>query len=174
MFYRFIIVLVLLVVTGICLAQSPPRRPIAVQTPPSVDAETLFPQSLAGLKRTKVEVTPSAAPGMPGYVAAAEYTDGLRLELRKGGAMASPERLKALSQIYKNRPKRQGQTGHEHPITLQGYQGLETYVSYNKVWLCTIILGEAGSLALTSNISEEVFRKALEELKLKELETRLH
>lgn len=172
MLYKAII---LLVVTSICvLAQSPPRRPITTQQPPSVDTEALFPQNLAGLKRTKVEVTASNAPGSPGYVAAAEYTDGLRLELRRGGYMASPERLKALSQIYKNRPERQGQTGYEHPITLQGYQGLETYVSYNKTWLCTVILGEVGSLSITSNISEEVFRKALEELKLKEMEVKLH
>lgn len=165
---------VLAVVMSMCvLAQTPPRRPVVVQEAPAVDTEALFPQSLAGIKRTKVEVTPSSVPGSPGYVAAAEYTDGLRLELRRGGAMASPERLKNLTEIYKNRPKRQGQTGYERPVTLQGYQGLETYVSYNKVWLCTIILGEAGSLALTSNISEEVFRKAVEELKLKQIEERL-
>ncbi len=164
---------VLVLVMSICVsAQTLLRRPTAQETP-TVDTEALFPQSLAGIKRTRVEVTPSSIPGSPGYVAAAEYTDGLRLELRRGGAMASPERLKALSEIYKNRPKRQGQTGYEHPVTLQGYQGLETYVSYNKVWLCTIILGEAGSLVLTSNISEEVFRKAMEELKLKQIEAQL-
>ncbi|MCS6884938.1 MAG: hypothetical protein RMM17_00640 [Acidobacteriota bacterium] len=167
------VLLILLSIASLAKAQA--RGRITLRQEPVASAgdsriaEELFPPMLAGLRRSKVEFTGSGT----GYVAAAEYTDGLRLELRKGGAMASPQQLRALAEHYKNRPTREGDVGYERPVLIQGYQSLEIYVSYSGLRLCNIILGDVGQLSINSRLTEDIFRKAISELDLKGLEKKL-